>query len=72
MEASLGNLPEAETLFQQALEAQPDHIPSLQAYALLLMKKRHFAKAEKLLGQALEKDPNHLPTLYVLGSLSPF
>ena len=64
------NVSEAESLFQRALERDPEHVAVLCSYGLLRLNAYRDADgAEALYRRALAVDPVHVATLYNYGSL---
>ncbi|KAL3907483.1 MAG: hypothetical protein SGILL_008856, partial [Bacillariaceae sp.] len=58
-QASLLEHAKAETLFKQALNLVPDHVPSLLGYGKLLIKMGRLQHAQRCLDDILEVEPNH-------------
>jgi predicted O-linked N-acetylglucosamine transferase (SPINDLY family) len=55
---SIGKADDAEKLFREALELQPDHLPSLINFGMLLRQKNDFDGAISVLRRAGQADPN--------------
>jgi len=58
-----GKLAEAEALYREILQSQPDHLDALQLLAAIAGQKRNFTYAIELLDRALNIDPHHLSSL---------
>jgi glycosyltransferase involved in cell wall biosynthesis/Tfp pilus assembly protein PilF len=62
-------LNEAQQIYQQILEQQPDHPDALQGLALIAQQLEDYQTAEKLLRQALQSHPNSVKVWFSLGNL---
>lgn len=62
-EASLLQHDQAETLFKQAMDLVPDHVPSLLGYGKLLYKKGRLLQAQRMLQDVLEVEPDNTTAL---------
>ncbi len=62
-------LTEAQEVYQQILEQQPDQLDALQGLALIAQHLEDYETAEKLLHQALQSYPNSVKVWFSLGNL---
>ena len=58
-----GRIAEARRLFKQAIQADPKHAPTWQAWALLEKEQGRIDEARRLFQQAIQADPKNAPTL---------
>jgi tetratricopeptide (TPR) repeat protein len=68
-DAGLLDHAQAETLYRQALDLVPDHVPSLLGYAKLLYKTGRLRQAQRTLGDVLELEPDNTTALQYNTSL---
>ena len=57
-----GRIAEARRLFKQAIQADPKHAPTLQAWALMEKEQGDIAEARRLFQQATQANPKDAPT----------
>ncbi|MGJ5628354.1 tetratricopeptide repeat protein [Nostoc sp. CALU 1950] len=62
-------LTDAQQVYQQIIEQQPDQLDALQGLALIAQNLGDYEKAEKSLEQALQSHPNSVKVWFSLGNL---
>ncbi len=64
-----GQLPEAEQLYRQVLDDQPEHAPTLYMLGMLLRAQGNVGQARYCLEQAIERAPHYADAWAALGRL---
>jgi len=54
-----GNLEEAQVIYEQILNSEPDHFDALQLLGVLFAQIKKYSQSVKLLSNALKINPNH-------------
>jgi len=69
MEARRGEYEKSLEAFKNALEIDPENIPTLNAMGMMYKERGHFEKALELFEEVLKIDPENLHTLNAIGEL---